>query len=448
MAVRLFRRLRSATRATRRRLRATVTSRSPQRLRHTISVYRGARRSLHAPASAQSRRGLDWMNFFLADVQTGFGSFLAFYLANLDWSKALVGLALTTGTLAGVVAQIPGGALTDAFRWKRALAAAGILMIAASALILALAPSVPLVFFAEVLHGLTAGIVPPAIAAISLGIVGRRAMSARTGRNFRFDAAGNALTAGVMGLAGDYFRKSAIFLASAALCIPALVALGRIRPEEIDYARARNAGSGEQAKKFQRIFELGKNRRLYIFAACVFLFQLADASMLPIVGENLAQSKAGAPTLMMSTLVVAPQIVVALLAPWVGYHSEHFGRKPLLILGFVLEIPRALLFAFSSDYPVLLIGQLLDGISGATVTVLTILVITDITTGTGRFNLARGVVGTMLAIAASLSTAATGFLFQAFGHWAGFWTLAAVAGAATLLLWLAMPETKPAEYLD
>jgi MFS family permease len=448
MATFSLRRLRSALKGPRRWLRATVRSRSPRRLRRTLQTYRGARRSLHAPVSRQSRRGLDWMNFFLADVQTGFGSFVAFYLADLGWSKAEVGLALTTGTLAGVVGQVPGGALTDSFRWKRALAAIGIIMIAVSALILALVPTRPLVFFAEVLHGLTAGIVTPAIAAISLGLVGRRAMSARTGRNYRFDAAGNALTAWFMGLAGDYFRKSAIFLASAALCIPALFALSRIKPEEIDYARARNAGSGKAANSFQRIFDLGKNRKLYIFAACVFLFQFADASMLPIVGENLAQSKAGAPSLMMSGLIVAPQIVVSLLSPWVGYHSERFGRKPLLILGFVLEIPRALLFAFFSDYPILVIGQLLDGISGATVTVLTILVITDITTGTGRFNLARGVVGTLIAIAASISTAATGFLFQSFGHGAGFFMLAAVAAAGTLLLWLAMPETKPAEYLD
>jgi len=435
-------------RSSRRWLRAAVRSRAPRRLRRTLAAYRGARRSLDAPVSRQSRRGLDWMNFFLADVQTGFGSFVAFYLADLGWSKAQVGLALTTGTLAGVVGQIPGGAFTDAFGWKRALAAAGIVMIAASALILALVPTFPLVFLAEILHGLTAGIVTPAIAAISLGLVGRRAMSTRTGRNYRFDAAGNALTAGMMGLVGDYFRKSAIFLASAALCVPALFALSRIRGEEIDYARARNAGTGEQARSFQRIFDLGKNRTLYIFAACVFLFQFADASMLPIVGENLAQSKAGAPSLLMSGLIVAPQIVVSLLSPWVGYHSERFGRKPLMILGFALEIPRALLFAFFSDYPILVMGQLLDGISGATVTVLTILVITDITTGTGRFNLTRGVVGTLLAIAASISTAATGLLFQSFGHWAGFFTLAGVAAAGTLLLWLAMPETKPAEYLD
>jgi predicted MFS family arabinose efflux permease len=150
----------------------------------------------------------------------------------------------------------------------------------------------------------------------------------------------------------------------------------------------------------------------------------------------------------MSGLIVVPQVAVSVLSPWVGYHSERFGRKPLLILGFALEIPRALLFALSSDYPVLVIGQLLDGVSGATVTVLTVLVITDITTGTGRFNLTRGMVGTLLAVAASLSTAATGFLFQSFGRGAGFFTLAGVAAAATLLLWLAMPETKPAEYPD
>jgi hypothetical protein len=54
--------------------------------------------------------------------------------------------------------------------------------------------------------------------------------------------------------------------------------------------RARNAGKGEQAKSYHRIFDLGKNRKLYIFAACVFLFQFADASLLPIVGQNLAQS--------------------------------------------------------------------------------------------------------------------------------------------------------------
>jgi MFS family permease len=418
------------------------------RLQGLLARYRDVRRSLRGSISRQSRLGLDWMNFFLADVQTGFGAFVAFYLADHGWPKSQVGLALAVGTISGVISQIPGGALIDALPWKRALAGAGIGMICASALILALIPSFTLVFVAQILHGLTSGVATPAIAAISLGLVGRRAMSARTGRNYRFDALGNALTAGAMGLAGYYWAKSAIFFASAALCIPALVALSFIRGDEIDYARARNAGVGKQSKTFQRIFDVGKNPKLYVFAACVFLFQVADASMLPVIGQNLAQNHDGPASVLMSGLIVAPQLVVGLLSPWVGHHSERFGRKPLLLLGFGLEIARALLFAFFTDYPILVLAQAIGGISAAAVTVLTILIITDLTTGTGRFNLVHGFFGTVIALAAAASQGATGFLFQAFGHWQGFMILAAVAAVATALLWTAMPETRPTKYLD
>jgi hypothetical protein len=156
--------------------------------RGTFERYHRARKSLRTSISPQSRRGLDWMNFFLADVQISFGAFVAFYLSDLGWTEGQVGLALTVGTVAALVSQIPGGALVDALRWKRALAALGIGMIGASALTLAVIPSFPLVFAAEVLHGLSAGVITPAIAAISLGLLGRRAMSVRTGRNFRFNA--------------------------------------------------------------------------------------------------------------------------------------------------------------------------------------------------------------------------------------------------------------------
>jgi MFS family permease len=210
--------------------------------------FHGARNLLRGSISKESRRGLDCLNFFLADIQTGFGAFVAFYLADLGWSKGQVGLALSAGTAAGLIAHLPGGAIVDWVPWKRGLAAIGILMIATSALILAFTPTFVMVFIAEILHGVTGGIVTPAIAAISLGLVGRGAMSARTGRNSAFDAAGNALTAGAMGAAGQYIAKSAIFLGAAALCIPALIALGFIRSGEIDYARARNAGIGSSAE--------------------------------------------------------------------------------------------------------------------------------------------------------------------------------------------------------
>src|SRR6185436_10199720 len=169
--------------------------RPSSRLRTAVSRYREARRVLHTPASPRSRHGLDWMNFFIADVQTGFGTFLAFYLADVGWSRQNVGLALAVGGIAGVIAQAPGGALADTATWKRGLAATGIVMLAGAALIFALTSNVALIFAGEILHGLTGAIITPAIAAISLGLVGRRAMSVRTGRNYRFAGAGNALTA-------------------------------------------------------------------------------------------------------------------------------------------------------------------------------------------------------------------------------------------------------------
>jgi MFS family permease len=189
------------------------------RSRRLISEHRHRRKLRDREVSDRSRRGLDWTNFFLADVQMSFGSFLAFYLADLGWSKQNVGFALTIGGLAAVAAQIPGGALADAVRWKRGLAACGLLMIAAAALVLALRPSFPLVFAAEILHGMSAGLVGPAIAAISLGLTGRRGISSRIGRNYRFAGAGNAMTAAFMGALGAYLSNSAIFIAAAILCI-------------------------------------------------------------------------------------------------------------------------------------------------------------------------------------------------------------------------------------
>src|SRR5690242_5117708 len=133
------------------------------RLRGAVVRYRAARQALHTPASAQSRRGLDWMNFFVADVQTGFGTFVAFYLAQQGWSHDRIGVALSVGGIAGVLSQIPGGALTDAVTWKRGLTAIGIVAIGIAALLLALEPSFVSVMAAELLHGMTAGIITPAI---------------------------------------------------------------------------------------------------------------------------------------------------------------------------------------------------------------------------------------------------------------------------------------------
>jgi MFS family permease len=343
------------------------------------------------------------MNFFIADVQEGFGAFVAFYLASLKWSQESVGLMLTIGRIASAVALVPGGVLTDAVRSKRMLVAAGIIMIGAAALILALHPTFLFVVAAEVLHGATAGIVTPAIAAISLGIVGRQKMSCRIGRNHRYDAAGNAVTAGVMGTLANYVGKSSIFLAAAGLTLPALVALRFVRQDEINYDRARNAGRDQEGRlKLASLLAVTKNRQLLWFACGAVLFQLADASMLALAVEAIGHGKSAQSSLLTSAMIVVPQAVVAVLAPWVGYLSEIWGRKPVLLLSFGVQILRAVLFGFISSSVLLIAVQALDGVSGAIRTVLTTVIVTDLTTGTGRFNAARGAVGLLISVAGSV----------------------------------------------
>src|SRR5262249_42162377 len=163
------------------------------------------------------------------------------------------------------------------------LIAVGLATLAAAALILALHPSFLFVSFAEVLHGVTAGLMTPAIAAVSLGIVGRRALSSRVGRNYMFSAAGNALTAAGMGALGSYVGISAIFFAAAALTSPALLALSFVRADEIDHDRARNAGKDRKGQAtLQGFTVLLRNRELLWFTCAAVLFQLANASMLPL----------------------------------------------------------------------------------------------------------------------------------------------------------------------
>jgi predicted MFS family arabinose efflux permease len=245
-----------------------------------------------------------------------------------------------------------------------------------------------------------------------------------------------------MGAVGSYVSNGAIFITVALLCVPALIALSFIVPGEIDYARARNAAKKDSGFETKGIAILGTNRNLLIFAFCLVLFQFSNASQLPLISQSLGQSQLASRSLIVAGMVVIPQMIFAFLAPWVGYWSELYGRKPLLLIGFGADALRAVLYAFISDPHLMLAIQLLDGVTASIVTVLTVLVITDVTVGTGRFNLAQGVVGLLQGVAATFSTPLLGGIMQHFGDRAGFLLLAGASSAAVAILWTFLPETR------
>jgi MFS family permease len=397
-----------------------------------------------AAPSDQSLRALDVVNFFVGGSLAGFGPFVALFLGGQDWAPNDIGFVLTLGGVAGLLAQYPGGELLDAVRSKRLVLGSGLVIVGLSALMIGLWPSFGVVVVALLLQGATGGLIGPAIPAVSLGLVGQPALAERLGRNQRFQSAGSLVAAAAMGALGYFLSNRLIFFAAALLVLPALVALVRIRAADIHFGRSVGRPDHHEptAPPRARRAMLWKDRSLVTFAACLFLFQMANASILPLIGEILPHYMGRYSSFTMSALVIVPQILVVLAAPWIGRQAQDWGRRPLLLCAFG-ALPTRLVLLLLVHKPALVIAaQLLDGISGTVLGILQPLIIADLTGRTGRFNLAQGFVGTASGIGASLSTTVSGLIVGSFGLTAGFAALAAIAVVALLVVWGLMPETK------
>ncbi|MFZ0609531.1 MAG: MFS transporter [Xanthobacteraceae bacterium] len=394
--------------------------------------------------SRKSLRGLDWFVFFVADVQTGFGPFVSVYLTTQHWTQIDIGLVLSAAGFVSLIGQMPGGALVDAARSERFVAGLSIAAICISALSYAALPIFPVVLGGSVLHALASCVLGPAMAAISLGLVGHAVIGERLGRNARFASVGNGLAAAAMGACGYFVSARAVFIVTVLLLVPALFALRAIAANEIDAERAHGAPLHRKADKPRtRSAALMHNKPLLIFAGCLLLFHLANSAMLPLVGSAVTMRSAHWATVIIAACIVVPQLVVAALSPWVGRRAEIWGRRPLLLIGFAALPIRGLLFAGVTSPSLLLAVQLLDGITAAVFAVMVPLVVADLTRGTGHFNLGQGILGTATGIGASLSATLAGYVTDRFGSSSAFAGLAAIALIGLITLWRLMPETRP-----
>ena len=396
-------------------------------------------------ASQRSLRGLDWFAFFVADIQTGWGPFVATYLTSVAWTQFDIGLILTIGTITGLALQIPAGALVDRVPAKRLLAALAVASISASALLLAYWPIFSVVVAAKVLHAIASSLLGPTLVAISLGLVGHALFSIRLGRNVRFLSLGNAIAAGVAGGIAYYYSNQAIFYLTAALGIPTLIALAQISSSEIDPELARGGISKSGVSTwFDAISGLVHHRVLIGFAATIVLFQLANAAMLPILAGILARRGPETAALVLSICILVPQFVVVAIAPWIGVKAQSWGRRPLLLLTFVALSARGAIFAVTSDPYLLVAAQLFDGISAASLGVLVPLIIADVTRGSGHFNFAQGLIGAAVGIGASFSTTLAGFIADTSGPPITFLLLSCVGVMGLVFVFAVVPETRGA----
>ncbi|HEX4153192.1 MAG TPA: MFS transporter [Steroidobacteraceae bacterium] len=391
-------------------------------------------------STAAAGRGLDWFNLFVANVQTGFGPFIAVYLSGQRWTQTAIGLALSIGTISSMASQIPAGALVDVMKNKTRIAAFSVLVFTASALMFAIHPIPLFVYLAEILHGVSSCTLGPAIAAMSLMLAGRMAMAHRLGRNARYLAVGNGVGAALMGACGQYLSERAVFYLTAGLTLPALVTLLPLRR----FARARTAAAEKprEAPSGLKSLKVLADRRLLIFCGCAMLFTFGNAPLLMLIGGTLT-AKGSNPSLLIGACIVLPQIVVALASPAVGRFADRRGRRLVLIVGFAMLPLRALIFATTANPDLVIAVQVLDGIAGAGFGILVPLIVSDVAARSGRFNMAIGAVGFAIGIGSTVSTSAAGWVYDHFGMRFAFYFLAAAGLAAVLLACFAMPETRP-----
>jgi MFS family permease len=393
---------------------------------------------------------LDAINFLLADVRGAMGPYLnVFLVTQQHWSQSQVGVVTTIGGLLGLVVQTPIGAAIDGTRAKRGAIVLALAVLSVAAIIIFAWPRFWPVLFANSLMAIVGDVFGPAVAALTLGLFARKQLARRMGRNSAFDHAGNVGIAVVAAAVGYAFSQRAVFLLVPVFAGLASIVVLSIPATAIDYNRARDLddehGAAATAPKPADYAILFKSRPLVVFGLCVMLFHLANAALLPLVGQKLAAAYPEEATAMMSACIVAAQAVMLPIALLVGRTADSWGRKPLFLAGFTILPVRAVLYTLSDNSFWLIGVQLLDGVGAGVFGALTPLVIADIMRGTGRYNLALGAIATMQGIGASLSGLAAGVIVDHFGYTATFLGLGAAALVAVIVFAIWMPETAEQE---
>ncbi|WP_232315786.1 MFS transporter, partial [Mycobacterium celatum] len=364
-------------------------------------------------------RALDLLNFSLADVRDGLGPYLSIYLLlTHHWDQASIGFVMAVGGIAAIVAQTPVGAIVDRSTAKRALVIAAAVAVTAGSLAMPLFPGFYSISMLQAVTGIAGSVFAPALAAITLGVVGPRFFARRIGRNESFNHAGNASAAAATGGLAYFFGPVVVFWVLAAMALLSVVATLRIPHDAIDHdvARGMTHASAEPHQQPSRLAVLLHNRRLLIFAAAVVAFHFANAAMLPLVGQVLALQNKDRGTALMASCIVAAQLVMVPVAYLAGAKADSWGRKPIFLVGFAVLTARGFLYTLS-DNPYWLVGvQLLDGVGAGIFGALFPLVVQDVTHGTGRFNVSLGAITTAWGVGAALSNFAAGWIVVTAGY--------------------------------
>jgi len=392
-------------------------------------------------ATPPGRRALQSLNFFMADMQAGVGPFLGVFLLAHGWQSGWIGSVMTIGGVAGVLMTAPAGAWVDSSHHKRWLVAIpGLCTMFASAVILFSQSFWP-VALSQVATAIAGAAIGPAVAGITLGMFRQSAFNRQNGINQAYNHAGNVVGAGLSGLLGWKFGLPAVFYLALIFAIASLVAVFSIPRSSIDDRAARGLGSQRNSDTEVRgLAFLLRCKPLLVLAACLALFHLGNAAMLPLYGLAVVAAKEGDPSAFVAATIVVAQAVMVLTALIAMRMSQERGLWWVMLISFAALPLRGLIAACVIKswgvFPV----QILDGIGAGLQSVAVPVLVARILNGTGRVNVGQGAVMTVQGVGASLSPAMGGWLAQWCGYGSAFLILGAFA-IGSVVIWSSFAAT-------
>lgn len=373
---------------------------------------------------------------------------MAGYLTGVrGWNPEQIGIIFAAQKIASVITQASAGWIIDRTPLKRWIMAGAALLISFGSLFVVWSPGVFSQSLNQIGIGAATSIATLTVSALSLGLVGRDALSRRMGRNGAFSHAGNMLTASLAGYVGFRIGQEWIFYFSAALGLACSVAALAIRESDIDHAVAREAPDREEAggEAAAKASTLLRSPAVLIFALVVLLFHFTNSALLPLASEEISRGKGKNSPMYLTACIVLPQLVMIPISWLTGWSANRLGRKLILAVAFSALALRAFLFALSANPNFIVAVEVLDGIGTGISGVITVLVVADLARGSGRFNALGGMMQSGLGIGAFLGNLLAGAAAKRLGFPPVFCGLAVIALLGLVLLLVAMPETKPAQ---
>lgn len=372
-------------------------------------------RSPRAGISDRSLFALAVLNFFLADARDGLGPFLDAFLATNGWSAMQLGLIATVGGLIGLAATPLCGALVDGSTWKRLLIAVPVVVVTVGALITLLFTNEVVVWTGQIMTAVVGAVIAPALAGLTLGLVGEKMFSHQISRNEFWNHGGNFVSLFATYFAVTAFGISGVIGLMIVTALGALAATLAIDPDKIDHKVARGLGEDKGEPGPSGLKVLFKERGLIFLSIILLIFHFGNAPMGRLIAQNFA-IELNTPfrtTAIITGVAQFAMIFVAALAPWL---IRRFGLSTVFIIALIALPIRGVLAASFNEFWVVYPVQLLDGIGAGLLGIATPVAVERILKGTGRFNVGLAGVMTIQGIGASLSNGVAGWLTTEGGY--------------------------------